>query len=996
VSEDHPPLRVFFSYSHQDDQYRIRLEKALRLLERQGRIEAWSDRKLLPGDRWEEGIERELERADLILFLVSDDFMASEFIQGKEMKRALEREAAGEARVVPVIVRPCHWHPALFGKLQALPTDGQAVTDPAWGSEDAAWADVSKGLWKLVDALAAERAEAEEEAGSTSTGASTPVSGQADPTRYLEALEARNAYVEIRGMGAQVAEQLPLDRVYTRLRITGGADRGEEKGLEEARLDQPRHLELPEVLRRSRHAVFVGDPGAGKTTFLRFAALVLARARLRGEPALARRELGIEGDSEDNLPFPIFVRLSRFAEFLRDHPDETYPVDAPEHLLRYLDFDLRGRHLLPAGDLRRRVGAGGCFLLLDGLDEVTGPLRPRVADIVNELVALVPEYEPNRHLITCRTRAYEGLTRLGGLRAYPLAPFEADQVAAFVHGWSRALFQVRGSFSGEAASEEAARQEAEEYESQLLAAIDSHENVGPLTESPLMLTMLAVVHWNQTELPERRNELYEKAVEYLLETRKKLAPFPVPLRREALQALALAMFTDGYGVQRSLGLPEAGRAVAAVLQVDEEAARYFLDQESLRSGLLVSRSEGEVEFWHLSFQEYLAALELATNPDYWEVLSDDGRLHDDRWNEVVLLFAGCLRHLSGGRATTRFIQKVLATGTDRVSRARAVGLIGRVLVDVLPYGSDPSLGTGYGEALDETLAIFEPPAEGEDVVEERVRVEVGEALGQAGDPRLASAEDNLVEVPGGTFWMGAQSQDPEARGYDEEAYPDEAPVHRVTLDPFRLGHYPVTVQEFRRFVEAGDEGYGDPTMWDPKGWAWRERQAIAAPRSLSHQLRHPNRPVVEVSWYEADAYCRWAGGRLPTEAEWEYAARGEEGHRYPWGDEQPDDRRANYLMNVGRPTPVGIYPLGASPLAVRDLSGNVLEWCAGRFGDYPELSGPPNEASEDDASRVLRGGSFHYAPRFLRAAARYHNPPERRNGLVGFRLRCSSSGGLGF
>ncbi len=614
-----PPMRVFFSYSHADDEHRLRLAKALKLLERQGLIDTWSDRKLLPGDRWEEGIEQELERADLILFLVSPDFIASDFIWGREMKRALEREERKEARVVPVIIRPCDWHAAPFGKLQAVPKDGRAVTHSAWGSEDEAWEDVAKGLRTLVKNMAGTGSTA------ASAGGSPP---PPDPTRYLQALESRNSFVEIRGMGAQVAEQLPLDRVYTRLRVAGAGpeDRGRQPTKERG-LQPERHQELPEILGRSPHAVLIGDPGSGKTTFLRFAAQVLARSLLANDPTLAARELGLEVETASEIPFPILLRLSEFAEFLAKQPDDSCPSDAPEHLFRYLDFDSNGRNLgLPGGYLRGRVATGGCFLLLDGLDEVPGALRTRVAAIVDELVATTPTEPPNHHLITCRTRAYRGLARLGGLPAFPLAPFEEDQVAAFVRGWSRALYQVR-----QRETDEHARDSAERYEQELLEAIRCHENVGPMTESPLMLTMLAVVHWSQKKLPERRNELYEEAVKYLLESRKDRSAFPAPQRREALQALALAMFMDEEGVQRSLGLLEAGRAVAPLLQTSEAEARAFLDEESLQSGLLVSRTEGEVEFWHLSFQEYLAALELASGGDYWEVLSEAGRLYDDRW-----------------------------------------------------------------------------------------------------------------------------------------------------------------------------------------------------------------------------------------------------------------------------------------------------------------------------------------------------------------------------
>ena len=793
-------------------------------------------------------------------------------------------------------------------------------------------------------------------------------------------------------MGAQVVEQMPLDRVYTRLRVGPSGrgapdppDKAPRKGDKHTALGEPgepgeHDLELADVLRDQRHAVLIGDPGSGKTTFLRFAAQVLARAQLPDRPELAAEHLGLAGAP----PFPVFVPLSRFAEFLADpaHPDAAWPPEAPEHFLRYLDFALRGHSFgLPEGYLRRRVEAGGCLLLLDGLDEVPGALRPRVARIVERLVIENPR--ANRHLLTCRTRAYEGSTRLAALPSFRLAPFEPAQVARFVAAWSRALFRVPPVDPGE----EALRR-AEDYRRTLQEAIDAHPNVGPLTESPLMLTMLAVVHWNRKRLPEQRVELYEAAVDYLLESRKEQSPFPATLRREALQAMALTMFEDAEGVQRSLGRRDAAVAVAPVLAVTVGEAEVFLEAESLHSGLLVSRTGGEFEFWHLTFQEYLAAVELARGDDPWRTLAL--RLFDDRWGEVVLLFAGWLRWRQGPRPVKRFIERVLATGADLAGKARAVGLLGRVLKDVRPFGGDPAVGTGYEAALAETLALFTP---GGPEVEERIRVEVGEALGQAGDPRLEA--QNRVALPGGRFLMGAQKDAPQAPGYDSEADSDEAPVHAVTLSPFSVGRYPVTVAEFRRFVEAGERGYLDPRRWAPEGWAWREKEGLLAPGFWEQQLPHPNRPVVEVSWYEADAYCRWVAGRLPTEAEWEYTARGAEGRKFPWGGDAPGARHANFANGGGVATPVGIYPRGATPEGIFDLAGNVWEWCADWFaqpyasGDLTDPAGPAQLAP-----RVVRGGSFYNVPTALRGASRFRVLSNHWRDFLGFRVVWGSVPGL--
>ena len=207
-------------------------------------------------------------------------------------------------------------------------------------------------------------------------------------------------------------------------------------------------------------------------------------------------------------------------------------------------------------------------------------------------------------------------------------------------------------------------------------------------------------------------------------------------------------------------------------------AEAFLDDESLDSGLLVSRTEGEFEFWHLTFQEYLAALELValeltTAGEYWRRVH--GRLFDDRWNEVILLLAGCLLRTGGLRAARGFIERVLSTGSDLVGRARAVGLLGRVLSDLRPYGGDPSVGTGYQEALRETRALFKP---GGEPAPEEVRVEVGEALGQAGDPRLADPEANRVRIAGGRFRMGAQKENRGARASTRRPTTSRRPTTR--------------------------------------------------------------------------------------------------------------------------------------------------------------------------------------------------------------------------
>jgi formylglycine-generating enzyme required for sulfatase activity len=233
-----------------------------------------------------------------------------------------------------------------------------------------------------------------------------------------------------------------------------------------------------------------------------------------------------------------------------------------------------------------------------------------------------------------------------------------------------------------------------------------------------------------------------------------------------------------------------------------------------------------------------------------------------------------------------------------------------------------------------------------------VRVEAAEALCQAGDPRLT--EDDWVTIPAGTFLMGAQRKRENKPGYDPEATEYDSSVREVTFEkPFQIGRYPVTVEEYKRFVE--DETNG------PK----------SAPRDWDEQILHPNRPVVSVTWFDAVAYCKWIGARLPTEEEWEYAARGTEARKYPWGNQPPDASRANYNdAGIGKPTPVGLFAAGNTPEGVADMAGNVWEWTGTEY---------------DKDSKVVRGASFGNDARNLRAADRLRNEPVDRLDNIGFR-----------
>ncbi|MFF4213136.1 ergothioneine biosynthesis protein EgtB [Streptomyces sp. NPDC001796] len=268
----------------------------------------------------------------------------------------------------------------------------------------------------------------------------------------------------------------------------------------------------------------------------------------------------------------------------------------------------------------------------------------------------------------------------------------------------------------------------------------------------------------------------------------------------------------------------------------------------------------------------------------------------------------------------------------------------------------------------------------------------------APDPEPVAPYDGPAEVfvPGGPFIMGTSTE--------PWALDNERPAHQRQVPPFYIDAVPVTNGAYAAFIEDG--GYGDERWWSPEGWAHVRKHGIEAPlfwrREAGQWLRRrfgvtevvpPDEPVLHVCWYEADAYARWAGRRLPTEIEWEKAARHDpatgRSRRYPWGDADPTPEHANLGQRHLRPAPAGSYPAGASPQGVRQLIGDVWEWTSSDFLPYPGFTTfPYKEYSEvffGPEYKVLRGGSFAVDPVACRGTFRNWDYPIRRQIFSGFR-----------
>lgn len=229
----------------------------------------------------------------------------------------------------------------------------------------------------------------------------------------------------------------------------------------------------------------------------------------------------------------------------------------------------------------------------------------------------------------------------------------------------------------------------------------------------------------------------------------------------------------------------------------------------------------------------------------------------------------------------------------------------------------------------------------------------------------------MVFIPAGTFLMGRAESDIFAKDH-------EKPQRTVFLSAFWMDVFPVTNARFKRFIDDG--GYENKDYWVREGWEWRKDESISAPAAWNKPgWDDPNQPVAGVSWFEATAYVRWAGKTLPTEAQWERAARGTDGREFPWGDAFPTAELANFNNDVGHPTPVGAYPKGVSPCGCHDMAGNVNNWCLDwywpEFYQHGKDKGLDNDPVMDDALRkrlgldlklkIDRGGGFATAFQFL-------------------------------
>ncbi len=559
------------------------------------------------------------------------------------------------------------------------------------------------------------------------------------PLDYHQNLVHKYRWLDIAGIDSDRAFKLPLDEIYVRLRVVSATDDTDDY------VEDTSTFDIQTALERYSKLVIVGDPGSGKSTFLKFIALTLGECMIADKAALAAQRLSMDPP----LPTPIFLScwdlseyLQRFSrasldamiDFIVDRVGETgWPIDRADFVALLKDHPF--------------------IILVDGLDEVpTDEGRHIVRQLIEELVGRYPN---SRYVVTSRIRAYTGDTVLGqNFARCDIQPFSKEERTAFLKNWVNQLFKVRKSSdatSVDATAELDALTEAIETSSIRLLAVN-----------PLLLTVIAIVHWNRKRLPEQRVDLYDECVDVLLGQRKQA--------EQRLISRDTRLFDESYSEDRldqrtwvrkrfaelayaiiSRSDEELDRAAAIEILAphfaqDERAdpkalAERFLERQELRSGLLVRRGIASYRFVHLTFLEYLAAWHLASR-DLSKTLEIIAlHFREPKWFETLQLLGGELANRSDEHLD-KFVSWLLDSAGDTVrEQAPVIALAANIVRDTHAVASiGPKTREQYDNLLCATFDAFTPNSK----VPKQVQLDLLVALGNLG----ASVKDQLISATG--------------------------------------------------------------------------------------------------------------------------------------------------------------------------------------------------------------------------------------------------------
>lgn len=714
-------------------------------------------------------------------------------------------------------------------------------------------------------------------------------------------------------------------------------------------------VRVEEAMRDKSRVVVIGDPGSGKSTLLKHLALRLA--------------------SEENAPLPILVPLNAFADAL---------FKANRNLQQYLPEYFAGfaKGIAGLGPLfDDALATGTAVILLDGLDEVQQDRSRLVACV--ETFAQEAVSCGNKVVVTSRIVGYrESPLDPKAWALYTLLDFDRAAIEAFAGKWCVAFEK---STKGDTPESQIA---AEAERKSLLAAIEANPGVGNLASNPLLLTILALIKRQGVELPNRRVELYELYLKTLISAWSKaraLDKKPVGPPLDYLQTITVLWLRQE---NPTAGLVTEERLIEWLTQffmgedwgdkrgVAAIHAREFLNSVHTYSNLLLERGPGRYGFMHLTLEEALAARGLVKLS---ELKLEDSlrvmRLHltDPAWRETILPAVGVWGLVrEEPRKAGEVVRAILKMDCDGNAN---ILLAGACLEDV------GELGLGRAAANDVIEALL--AASRNRSLPPTMQRDAGFSLGRAG--WKPDDLDAFITIPAGPFLYGDDNE------------------RKVIEKPYQIAKYPVTHLQYRRFVDA--RGYSRREFWSEDGWRWRTgtydtkatkdyEKSVLDQRPQEKRgepfywsdarWNNPLSPVVGVCWFEAEAYCNWLAHetgkpiRLPTEEEWERAARHTDGREYPWGNDFDQNKlNSNDFWHgdyeFASTTIVGQFAAGNSEEGVSDLSGNVWEW-QNMWYDVRQTY------------RAVRGGAWYDVRYDVRGAERDRSISSDCYNGVGFRV----------
>jgi formylglycine-generating enzyme required for sulfatase activity len=855
-------------------------------------------------------------------------------------------------------------------KLEAFKQRIQKDQMPALFKETTLQARVLKALndWRE----AREKPESEEPVASRPTVPVSPAGDFDEGIRsYLLKAESLHAHLPVAGFATRLKVPIDIEDIYVPLRamldlrgvddecfFADSADAEKKLCVRGAGLE----ISLPDAFthvqkRGFRNILILGDPGSGKTTHLKRVLLYC----LRKGPA----EIGLPADI-----LPVFLPL-------RNLQDLEKGLDA------FIENELDSPHLkTPPGFGRRMLGRGNLLYLLDGLDEVADlTQRERVA----RWIVAAQEADPtSRFVVTCRFAGYSPGVHLGAaFLEMHLRPLTEEQVAAFVHNWYRVV--EKGLAVDPDQAEGLAREKAENLIARLQEEDFRARRVFELTRNPLLLANICLVHRHRGALPQKRARLYEECIDVLLEHWQKAKGLSIDVTaqegRRVLQPAAL--WLHGQEERTRATAEELAPQIAPALKAvgwQGGGAADFLRTIRDDSGLLTGWGPDHYGFMHLGFQEYLAAREIRrrgfNEPELLRELAT--HFGESWWQEVTLLLLALEEPSHFAAFMGEVVKKAaFANHPDWVDfclddAAETTPEPFTALLEKSP-GKQKSLWRRQAAAL-RVLERLAP--ERIDALQEPLSRHPYEAIRRRLAERAAMAQmdvvfnppDNyeLVRIPAGSFLMGSPKN-------EKGRYDDEEPQHPVALPAFYLGRYPVTNAQYERFLKAN--------LMAPKPRYWADRR-----------FNQPRQPVVGVSWEDAQAYARWVGLRLPSEAEWEYACRAGTRFRFYTGEKDADLNRAGWYADNSEGNPHSVGEKEPNHFGLYDMHGNVWEWVEDdyhRTYDGAPVDGQPWVGDSRAAYRVLRGGGWGFDARRCRSAARGSYAPVNRYITFGFRLARS-------